>query len=85
MPSIDFQVGVFLGNFKIPERIDKYMLQNIKIGRFLGEMGAIEKTGEKLGDLLSNVRERLPDFTFARLFIQEYAAVLTYKYSSTEG
>ena len=52
---------------------------------FLGEMGAIEKTGEKLGDLLSNVRERLPDFTFARLFIQEYAAVLTYKYSSTEG
>ena len=52
---------------------------------FLGEMGATEKTGEKLGDLLSNVRERLPDFTFARLFIQEYAAVLTYKYSSTEG
>ena len=38
---------------------------------FLGEMGAIEKTGEKLGDLLLNVRERLPDFTFARLFIQE--------------
>ena len=34
LQSTDFQIGAVLGNFKILERIDKYMLQNIKIERF---------------------------------------------------
>ena len=88
----DFQAWRILEIFKNLEEIDKYMLQNIKIERFLEKNECKSENSRKTTKFpysakksASNARSIINHGVLIQVSTQGNVTVLIWKYSSTEG